>query len=165
MSLLKKIVIMFFSITIISSIAFLSVGKKIIDEVSMGELERGPGRTNSVISRINGEVTKLWGKTVEFSNYYDIKNNLQSNYEEVPVNKIIDIEKKAEFSSVSSIFLLENGFSELNKIFDKDNISKEELNFIRLTVTNLIKNSIKEEEPISGMISGGSYSYLIGGKK
>lgn len=165
MSLLKKIVIMFFSITIISSIAFLSVGKEIIDEVSIGELERGPGRTSAVISKINGEVTKLLGKAIEFSNYYDIKNNLQSNYKEVPVNKIIDIEKKAEFSSVSSIFLLEDGFSELNKILDRDNISKEELNFIRLTVTNLIKNSIKEEEPISGMIGGENCSYLIGGKK
>lgn len=165
MSLLKKIVIMFFSITIISSIAFLSVGKEIIDEVSIGELERGPGRTSAVISKINGEVTKLLGKAIEFSNYYDIKNNLQSNYKEVPINKIIDIEKKAEFSSVSSIFLLEDGFSELNKILDRDNISKEELNFIRLTVTNLIKNSIKEEEPISGMIGGENCSYLIGGKK
>lgn len=165
MSLLKKIVIMFFSITIISSIAFLSVGKEIIDEVSIGELERGPGRTSAVISKINGEVTKLLGKAIEFSNYYDIKNNLQSNYKEVPVNEIIDIEKKAEFSSVSSIFLLEDGFSELNKILDRDNISKEELNFIRLTVTNLIKNSIKEEEPISGMIGGENCSYLIGGKK
>lgn len=166
MSLLKKIVIMFFSITIISSIAFLSVGKEIIDEVSMGELERGPGRTNSVISRINGEVTKLSGKAVEFSNYYDIKNNLQSNYKEVSVNKIIDIGKTAEFSSVSSIFLLEDGFSELNKIFDKDNISKEELDVIKLTVTDLIKNSIEEGKGlVSGVISGKSHPYIIGGKK
>ena len=43
MSLLKKIVIMFFSITIISSIAFLSVGKKIIDEVSMENLNGDQG--------------------------------------------------------------------------------------------------------------------------
>lgn len=166
MSLLKKIVVMFFTITIISSIAFLSVGKSIVDEVSIGELERGPGRTNSVISKINGEVTKLSGKAIEFSSYYDIKNNLQLNYKEVPANEIINIEKKAEFSSVSSIFLLSNDFNELHGIVDKDNISKEELEVIKLTVTDLIKNSIKEGKGlISGVISGKSYPYIIGGKK
>ena len=76
MTLLKRITIIFASVTIVSSVSFYFIGSSIVKQISSGEFNRGVGRSNGVQNIINGEVNKISSKIFEFSNYIEINSKL-----------------------------------------------------------------------------------------
>ncbi|MGL5616973.1 MAG: hypothetical protein ACRDD2_12220, partial [Sarcina sp.] len=118
MSLMKKIIIIFVSITITSSIIFYFLGISIIDQASKGEFDRGPGRTSAVISRVNAEKNKIGAKAIEFSEYYQIKGKIEQVDNSIDTNEIINIEKKAANGPISNMIIL-------NEYFEIEEILKE----------------------------------------
>ncbi|MGL4450220.1 MAG: hypothetical protein ACRCTZ_03380 [Sarcina sp.] len=88
MSLLKRLVIIFSSVTIVCSVCFYFIGDKMIEEMSSGEVDRGSGRARGVVSSINREVSKRSSNVFEFSNYLNIENSLKATMN-INLKKII----------------------------------------------------------------------------
>lgn len=166
MSLMKKIVLIFVSVTVISSVAFGVLGNSMIEQASSGELDRGPGRANAVISKFNGEISKINAKSMEFANYYEIKDKLILENKESYINEILNIEKKAEMMPISNMMLLDSEFKLLKTLKEKDKLEGQEIDFLQSTTKNLLneKENVKKGF-FSGIVRSNDYPYIIGAKK
>lgn len=168
MSLMRKIALIFISVTIISSIFFYMIGRGIIEQISSGELERGPGRTNGVISKINGDINKISGKCLEFAEYYSIKDRLIINegLNEKNADEIIAIDKKADKAPVSSIILLNKDFKISKLLKNKDNLKNSDIDEISAKAKKILnEEEYKEKAYFAGIITSKEYPYMVSVKK
>lgn len=167
MTLLKRLVIIFSSVTIVSSICFYFIGDKMIEEMSSGEISRGTGRTRGVVSSIKGEINKKSAKAYEFANYLDIKNELEKNSNSINVEKIIDIEKIAKHSPVNNIFILDTKFEMKNIIKgNEEYASSEKIKLVLNEISILMKQPENYKKgSITGVINGKDAPYIVGVKR
>lgn len=166
MSLMKKIVIIFVSVTVVSSIVFYSLAGTIVDETSSGELERGPGRLNAVIAKFKAEENKTLAKAREYSEYYQIKYKLDGTDYGINSKDIIDINKKAEKDPTSNMFLLDEKFKVLETLKSNDNIEVNEIENITAKSSKIISNEENIKKGFfTGVIRGEFYPYILSMKK
>ncbi|MGL5086825.1 MAG: hypothetical protein ACRC68_14135, partial [Clostridium sp.] len=92
MKLMRKIALIFISVTLLSAISYYFLAVKIIDAASSGELDRGPGRTNGAISKIEGEINKMTSQAREFGEYFTIANKISEKYGNEERKRLINIE-------------------------------------------------------------------------
>lgn len=168
MSLMKRIALIFVSVTIISSISFYILGNSIIEQMSTGELDRGPGRTNGIISKINADINKMGAKSMEFAEYYAIKDKLMMDkgFELQESNEIINVDKKVEKSPISNVFLLDNEFNLVKTLKNEENLEEYEINDLRLKSKKIINNEEnKKRGYFTGIITTTEYPYIVSVKK
>lgn len=140
--LMKKIVLIFISVTIISSIFYYFIGQGIIDLASEGEIDRGAGRTNGVFGKIEGEINKAISSAKEYGEYIQMEIRLREKYGEVD-DSIFNLENKIKKTQVGNILLLEEDFT-IKQALKIKNIDVNDINI--KNVLNNAKEIIKEEK-------------------
>lgn len=165
MKLTKKVALMFISVTIISSILYYELGKQIVDAVSTGELQRGPGKTNGIISSIEGEVNKVNSQAREFGEYFSVGIKLDEKYGIEERKKLIDIDGKLEKAPIKNMIIINNEF----RIIDAVKTTNIDPNSLEVkNILNQAKIIINDEENISGekgffcgIISTENLAYIV----
>ncbi|MGL4762161.1 MAG: EAL domain-containing protein [Sarcina sp.] len=166
MTLLKRLVIIFSSVTVACSVCFFFIGDKMIEEMSSGELDRGSGRTRGVISSLNGEVEKRSSKVFEFSNYISIEERLEEN-RIINAKEIVNVQAKIKNIPVQNIFTLDSSFK-IKEILkgDKTYIKSENIkNIINQSIELFEKPENYNKGFLRGIVNGDDAPYIVGLKK
>lgn len=121
MKLMKKIALIFVSITLLSSIIVWAVGQAMIDEASRGELDRGPGRTSGALSKMEGEINKLTSQTREYGEYYEMSSKIENEYGKDEAIDIVNFEEKTKTARAKNMILVDKDFKVL-EVFKSENI-------------------------------------------
>jgi diguanylate cyclase (GGDEF)-like protein len=167
MTLLKRLVIIFSSVTIICSVCFYFIGDKMIEQMSSGELNRGAGRTRGVLLSIQGEVNKRSSKAFEFANYLEITNELEKTNNLEYAENIVKIKIKAKYAPVENMLLLNDSFEVIRIIKgDKSYIESKEIKKIFNESLEILKKPINYKKGfIRGIINGIKSPYIVGVKR
>lgn len=167
MKLMKKVALIFICATIISTLAYYALGRVMIETASSGELERGPGRTNGAISKIEGEVNKMTSQAREFGEYFEIANKVTYKYGAQDIKGIINIEKKIEKAPITNMIIVDNDFKFINEV----KITNLDINDPDIqNVLNQSKEIINSKENIKkgffgGVITTEKLAYIVGAKR
>lgn len=167
MKLMKKIVLIFVTITVISSISFFVLGRGIINELSTGERERGAGRTNGEYSKVFAEVNKIGAEAKELGGYIEIFYKQGLDYNDKKNYSILNWEMIVNKSKASNIFLLNSDYNLIEKIKeDSNDISKEELDKIISKLPSLVEKEENRKKRFAAEIVGTDlFPYNVGIKQ
>ncbi|MBU3136663.1 bifunctional diguanylate cyclase/phosphodiesterase [Clostridium gasigenes] len=165
--LMRKIALIFITVTIISSVLYYALGKKIINVASSGELDRGPGRTNAVIKQIEGEINKITSQAREFGENFEITDKIDNEYGVEERKRIINIEKKIEKASITNMLIVNNNF-EVNDIIKGTNLDIN--NIDTQDILNQAKDIMNKKENkgkgfFGGVITTKELSNIVGVKR
>ncbi|MGL4989949.1 MAG: EAL domain-containing protein [Paraclostridium sp.] len=165
MTLLKRLVIIFASVTVICSICFFFIGNSIVEQISTGEFSRGSGRARGVILNLDAEVNVKSNIAIEFANYLEIIDNL-SNIGDIS-EEIMGIKKKAKNTDVNTIITLDKDF--LDKSIIKGDLeevkSLESKSLIKNVELIMRKPEFFEKGILTGIVSTTNYPYIVGVKR
>ena len=167
MKLTRKIILIFISVTIISSVLYYALGKTIIDTISSGELDRGPGRTNGVVGKIDGETNRIASRARDIGENFEIANNIEYKYGEEAKKEIIDIEKKIAKDPLKNMILVNNNF-ELEKVLKAESLdvnSRDTENILNQARDIMNKKENKDKGFFGGIVTTKDLAYIIGVKK
>lgn len=167
MKLMRKIALIFISVTIISSMAFFALGAKMIEEASRGELDRGPGRTGGALNRIQGEVNQLTSQAREFGEYFSIASKIEEEYGAEASQEIINIKGKLEKAPINNMIIVDENF---NIIYT---VKAESINLDSEGIKDLLRQSkdiMNSKENIKkgffgGIIGTEEMPYIVGAKR
>lgn len=165
--LMRKIAIIFISITLISAICYKIIGNEIIELSSKGELERGPGRLNGAISKVQGEVNKITTQAREFGEYFSIAYQIDSENGEGAHKEYINIGIKIEKAPIKNMFAVDQNFNvkEEFKITNID-LESEDIRFVLDESKELINNSENIRKGfVGGVITTDNMPYIVGVKR
>lgn len=151
MKLMKKMALIFVSVTIISSIAFLALGNSIMKIALQAELGRGPGRANSALGIINSEVNKVISQTREFGEYFSIIGTMKDYVSEDKAKEITGIDKKIQNSFVPNMYILDDNFKVIKTIREENNIEEAEFE----EIFHRSKELLQSEEFLKKSYCGG----------
>ncbi|MGL4739859.1 MAG: EAL domain-containing protein [Sarcina sp.] len=167
MTLLKRLVIIFASVTIICSVCFFFIGNSIVEQISTGEFSRGSGRARGVLLSLNAEVSLKSSKAIEFANYLEITNNFNSDGINDVSEELIGIKKKAKNSQVDTIITLDNDFLDKSIIKgDLEEIKSLEFKTLIKNVELIMKKPENFEKGLlTGVITTSNYPYIVGLKR
>ncbi|MGG7177934.1 putative bifunctional diguanylate cyclase/phosphodiesterase [Clostridium paraputrificum] len=167
MKLMRKIALVFITVTAISSIVYYTIGRSIINLASEGELDRGPGRTNSIIGKLEGEVNKVTSQAREFGEYFLITKKLNEKYGEAERKSIINVEKNIEKSPITNMIIVDKNF-ELDRLVKINNIDLEsdDISNVLLQSKNIMEDKENKTKGFfGGMISTENLVYMVGVKR
>ena len=138
MKLMNKIALVFVMATTISSVAYFSIGKSIVDKIDQTELDRGPGRLNAVISKIDSDAGLATAQAREFGEYFSIAYRVDEKYgegERPDIIQLTSIKDKIMKSSISNMVIVDKDFNVYKdiKVSNIDTKSEE--------INNLLKKS------------------------
>lgn len=167
MKLMRKIALIFISITLVSAIIYQIIGNKIIDLSSRGELERGPGRLTGAISKTNGEVEKITGQAREFGEYFSIAKQLDDIHGSGMYEGFINLKVKIEKANVENMFIVDKNFNIAKKIrVETVDIHNDDIKFLLKESKKIInsKDYIKKGF-FGGVIATENMPYIVGVKR
>lgn len=167
MKLMKRIALIFISVTLISSIAYIVLGNKIIEIASQGELERGPGRTNGAIGKINGEVNRITSQAREFGEYFSMAYLIAERDGNQRAIDVLRLDKKIEKAPITNMIIVDNNF-EVKKVIKQSNldIDKEDLKKILGESKELINKPENSRKGFfGGILTTERMPYIVGVKK
>lgn len=159
MKLMRKITIIFISVTIVSLLLYCVLGKVIINSTSSAEFERGISRTNYVVKKIDGEIDRVIFQQSMITEYFNIENKINREYGEQNNKEIINIEEKINESKIKNIITVNNNF-EINKIVKNSNLDINSAEIIN--ILNQSKDTIKDKEYFYGILSTENLCYIVG---
>ncbi|MEG0296221.1 MAG: EAL domain-containing protein [Clostridium sp.] len=166
MKLMKRIALIFISVTLVSSIAYVVLGNKIIEIASQGELERGPGRTNGAIGKINGEVNRITAQAREFGEYFSMAKIISDKHGSQSAVDILRLDKKIEKAPISNMIIVDNNFK-IKEIIKQSNvdINSVELNKILDEAKELINRPENSRRGFfGGILTSDEIPYIVGVK-
>lgn len=111
MKLMKRIALIFISVTLISSIIYMALGKSIIDVASQGEIERGPGRTNGALGKIQGELNRITSQAREFGEYFSMADIIAKREGYESSVDALNLDKKIEKAPITNMFIVDSNFN------------------------------------------------------
>ena len=168
MTLLKRITIIFASVTIVSSASFYFIGNSIVKQISSGEFNRGAGRSNGVQNIINGEVNKISSKIFEFSNYIEINSKLNRELDIAVREDIAGLLESIETAPfINTVILLDENMNIVKTLKDKkENLNSKGVKNLLLELKEMM-NSIEYQKKgiIRGIVNTEELPYIIGLKK
>ena len=167
MKLMRKIALIFISVTLISSICYQLMGKKVVEYASIGETERGPGRLNGAINRIDGEVNKITSQAREFGEYFTIAKKINEKNGENSSEQYINLNAKLGKADVPNMFAVDKDFN-LTSIFKNTNINLdgEDIKFILEESKKLIESdSYSKRGFFGGIIATENMPYILAVKR
>ncbi|MGL4773541.1 MAG: EAL domain-containing protein [Clostridium sp.] len=167
MKLMRKIVIIFVSMTVVTAGLYYFLGQTIIEYASSGEIDRGPGRMTGAISRLTGEINKIASQSKELGEQMEIASRIEKQYGQEKANEIVNLGKKISFEKSSKIYLLDGDFKflkELNKV--NISITNDDLS----NISNQAKEIMKKNENVKkgffgGIVTTEDFPYIIGVKR
>lgn len=167
MKLMRKIALIFISMTILSAVLYYALSIKIIDTASSGELDRGPGRTNGAISKVEGEINKMTSQAREFGEYFEIANKITDKYGYEERKRLINIEKKIEKAPITNMIIVDNkfDFKEIIKISNLDVNSEETKNVLMQAKELMDRKENRGKGFFGGVISTEQMPYIVGVKR
>ncbi|MGL5153040.1 MAG: EAL domain-containing protein [Clostridium sp.] len=173
MKLMRKIVIIFIVMTLITSALYFIIGQSLVDFASNGELDRGPGRMNGAMGKVSGEISKITSQAREVGEQMEIFIRIQADYGEEKANEYIKLEKKLEKMKSSQILLVNKDgmFKEILSSGINDN--NEEIEIDRNEIDKIAiksKEILEKPENRGKMFDGGIITtetrpYVVGMKK
>ncbi|MGL5351790.1 MAG: putative bifunctional diguanylate cyclase/phosphodiesterase [Clostridium sp.] len=167
MKLMRKIALIFISVTILSAVLYYALAVKIIDTASSGELDRGPGRTNGAISKVEGEINKMTSQAREFGEYFEIANKISKKYGDEERKRLINIEKKVEKAPITNMIIVDNEFEfkDVVKINNLD-VNNPDIKRVLMQAKELMdKKENKGKGFFGGVISTEEMPYIVGVKR
>ena len=168
MTLLKRITIIFASVTIVSSVSFYFIGSSIVKQISSGEFNRGVGRSNGVQNIINGEVNKISSKIFEFSNYIEINSKLNRELDIAVCEDIAGLIENIETAPfINTVILLDENMNIVKILKDKkENLNSKDIKNLLLELKEMM-NSIEYQKKgtIRGIINTEELPYIVGLKR
>lgn len=167
MKLMKRIALIFISVTLVSSIAYIVLGNKIIEFASQGELERGPGRTNGAIGKINGEVNRITAQAREFGEYFSMAYLIAERDGNQRAIDVLRLDKKIEKAPITNMIIVDNNF-EVKEVIKQSNldIDKDDLKKILDESKELMdKPENSKKGFFGGILTTERMPYIVGVKK
>ena len=166
MKLMKKIALIFLTMTLISSLISISLGNSMIDGASHGELDRGPGRLTGVINKLDGEVNKVISQAREYGEYFSISYKLDAKYSEDESKAILDIKNKVMRAPILNMVVLDNNFTLKDKVkITNIDVNSEDIIEIFAKSKDIINSEENSKRGFGGgLVTTDNLMYIVGVK-
>lgn len=166
MTLLKRITIIFASVTVISSLSFYFIGNSVVEQISSGEIDKSVIRLERVLDAINDDVAYIDSKVT------DIVHDFELSYlfcemdilEEVSDILGADIAERDNYiKRINNVLFLDKEF----KVHDILKGSKKEIeSLVFQTVLSEIETIIsKNKTLVTGIINIDKDAFIVGVKE